>query len=121
MGLTLLEVLVACLILGVTALAWARLEGHVAHAERVSAVRRELASWMRDELRVQRAVRSASCLARVAPPGWTCSVDRRCVPGGAACDAELVQVAIAAPDGATLVATTAVWWPLELAPVEGSP
>lgn len=116
-GLTLLEVVVALAVFALTLLGWVRLEGHLMHAERSSRVRRLAAAWMRDELRIQRGVRAFACRSRPVPQGWTCSVERTCLDGTDPCDTESIRVTIASPRGPALRGTTAVWWPLQRAPV----
>ncbi len=116
-GLTLIEVLLAMAVVAVALIAWARLEGSMARVRRDQATRRVLASWMRNELRLQRSVRAATCVSQAAPDGWSCSVARRCLDGTVPCELESVTVRIAPPRGRALVGSTAVWWPLERAPV----
>lgn len=120
-GLTLVEVLVALLVLAVAMLAWARLEARAAQVDRGSEVRREVAAWMRSELRLQRNLRTSECGSRVAPAGWRCKVVRICLGGAAGCEVESVRVTITPPAGVALSGTTAVWWPLQAAPVGGRP
>ena len=121
-GLTLVEVLVALLVLAVAMLAWARLEARAAQVDRGSQVRREVAAWMRSELRLQRTLRTSGCGSRVAPAGWRCKVVRTCLGGVAeGCEVESVRVTITPPSGVALSGTTAVWWLLQAAPVGGRP
>lgn len=114
------EVLVAMVVLCLGVLTWVRLEGRLAAVERRTEVRRALAAWMRDELRLQRSVRAFACGARPPREGWRCTVARRCVDG-AACEAESVTVTIDPPEGATLRGSTAVWWPLQRASPASGP
>lgn len=128
-GVTLLEALVAMLLLSVALLAWVRLESGLLHSERSTRTRRQLAGWMRNELRLQRNVRGASCLTDAPGPGWRCVVRRSCVqpgstlgdgPGGdGGCALESVVVILEPPDGALLRGETAVWWPLQRAAGDG--
>lgn len=124
-GLTLIEVLMAMVIVALALLAWTRLEARVAQLERSNQVRRELAAWMRSELRIQRNVRAFTCRSRTAPSGWTCTLTRVCLdvtPGPAApCESESIRVTITSPVGPALTGATAVWWPLQRALVEPSP
>lgn len=120
-GLTLLEVLVALTILAVALLAWVRLEGALLSSERQSAVRRELASWLRDELRFQRNLRAAGCVRDPPGPGWSCQVERSCLAFAPPCEAETIRVTVTPPSGPSLTGRTAVWWPLQRAPVVGQP
>ncbi len=120
-GLTLVEVLVALAVVGVALIAWAGLQARLARVERANQVRREAAAWMRSELRVQRSVRAFACRSRPAPSGWSCSVTRTCLDGAGSCEAEAVRVTITPPETPALQGTTAVWWPLQRAPVEPSP
>ena len=118
LGFTLLEVVLALAIVALALLGWTVLQGRAARAERDSMIRREVAAWMRDELRIQRNVRAFDCRARpVSPPGWTCSVERTCLDTETPCETESVRVDIAPPQGPALHGATAVWWPLQRAPV----
>ena len=119
-GLTLVEVTVAVAVLAIGLLAWAGVQARLARVERSDQVRRELAASMRNELQVQRSVRAFGCRSRVAP-GWGCSVLRSCLDGVGACEAEAVRVTITPPGGGPWTGVTAVWWPLQRAPVERSP
>ncbi|HKI58272.1 MAG TPA: prepilin-type N-terminal cleavage/methylation domain-containing protein [Trueperaceae bacterium] len=119
-GLTLVEVMVALAVLTLGLLAWVRLDGALVRTERDSAVRRELAAWMREELRLQRNVHSFDCLGQAPGAGWSCSVERTCVAGPPPCEAESIGVAIVPPAGHALVGRTAVWWPLQRAEVAGA-
>lgn len=120
-GMTLVEVLLALALVGLALLAWAGLQARVVRVERANQVRRELAAWMRSELRLQRNVRASECRSRAAPAGWRCRVVRTCVDGVDSCETEAVQVTIAPPGGAVWTGATAVWWPLQRAPVESAP
>lgn len=120
-GLTLIEVLVAVAVLGLALLAWAGLQARLTKVERSNQVRRELAAWMRSELRLQRNVRALDCRSRAAPAGWSCSVARTCLGGTTICDAEVVHVTITPPEGRPWAAATGVWWPLQRAPVGATP
>ena len=119
-GLSLVEVLVALAILALALLAWVSVTGALARAERASEVRRELAAWMRNELRLQRSARALVCLAEPPSPSWSCRVERSCVGGTPPCEVEAVHVVMVPPDGPGLAGTTAVWWPLQRAAVSGA-
>lgn len=120
-GLTLVEVLIAMVVLSLAVGGWARLQAHVTRLAARNEVRRAQAAWMKSELRVQRNVRALECRSRPASPGWRCSVERTCLDGPDACELERVRVTIVPPRGDALSATTAVWWPLQWAPVGGPP
>ena len=111
----------ALAIVALALLAWTRLEGRVARVERSSRVRRELAAWMRNELRFQRNVRAFDCRSQPAPAGWSCGVERTCLDGSSPCETESIRVTITPPEGPALTGTTAVWWPLQRAPVGATP
>ena len=119
--MTLLEVVLALAIVALALLGWTRLEGRVARVERSSGVRRELAAWMRNELRFQRNARFDDCRSQPAPTGWSCSVERTCLDGTSPCETESIRVTITPPEGPALSGTTAVWWPLQRAPVGATP
>jgi hypothetical protein len=120
-GVTLLEVVVALAVVALALLAWVRLEGHLAQVEHSTRIRRQLAAWMSDELRLQRAVRSLGCRSRPAPPGWSCIVERSCLEASAPCEMEGIRVTLTPPGGPPWSGATAVWWPLQRAPVEAPP
>lgn len=120
-GLTLLEVLVALAVLSLAVLGWLRLEATLATAERGGQLRREVAGLLRSELQIQRNVPAGGCLTMLPSPGWTCRVERRCLAGPAPCQLEAVRVTLTAPGSAPVAAVTAVWWPLQRAPVEAQP
>ena len=120
-GLTLMEVLIAVAIVGLALLAWTKLQGGLARVEHANHARRELAAWMRSELRVQRNVRALTCRSREAPAGWSCAVTRTCMRGPSPCEIEVVHVTIRPASGPPLTGSTAVWWPLQRAPVEVPP
>lgn len=119
-GLTLVEVLVALLVLAIAILAGVRLAGALVRSERQSAARRELASFVRNELRFQRNVRAHGCVGDSPGPGWSCRVERTCLDGTQPCETEAIRVTVAPPSGRPLVARTAVWWPLQRAEVVGA-
>lgn len=119
-GLTLVEVLVASAVTALALLAWARLGAAAARAERTAEARRQLASWLQSELGLQRNVAaSSSCLAAPPAPGWRCSLARRCLDER--CDSEAIRVTLETAEGRVVRGTTAVWWPLQRAPVERAP
>ena len=120
-GLTLLEVVLALVIVALALLGWVRLEGRVAHVERSTRIRRELAAWMGNELRFQRNVRAFDCRSQPAPEGWSCRVERTCLDGLSPCETESIRVTITPAEGPALSGTTAVWWPLQRAPVGAIP
>lgn len=120
-GLTLLEVVVALAVLAIALLAWVRVQASVARVQRVDSVRRELAGWLGDELRLRRNVRTVGCRARAVRPGWTCSEIRACLDAGGRCELERVRVTVTGPVGPPLSGTTVVWWPLQAAPVRVRP
>jgi Tfp pilus assembly protein PilV len=120
-GLTLLEVVLALAIVALALLGWTVLQGRAARAERGTRIRRDVASWMRDELRIQRNVRAFDCRSRPTPTGWMCSVERTCLDAATPCETESVRVTIAPPEGPALHGATAVWWPLQRAPVGAPP
>lgn len=123
-GLTLLEVLIAMVLLATALLAWVRVQGATLKSERSSRVRRELAAWMGAELSLQRNVRVRACLAAAPGIAWRCELDRTCVAAGAGgaagtCDVETIRITLAPPSGPPLQGRTAVWWPLQHADVDG--
>lgn len=119
-GFTLLEVLVAMVLLSSALLAWVRVQGAMLDSERSSRARRELAAWMETELSLQRNVRAGACLSEAPAAEWRCDLDRTCVAtgSGGACDLEIVSVVLSPPSGPPLRGRTAVWWPLQRADVE---
>lgn len=121
-GLTLVEVLVAMVLLASALLAWVRVQAAMLHAERSSRVRRELAAWMGNELTLQRNVRARACLSSAPGPAWRCEVGRDCVVAdvGDACALESIAVTLTPPSGPALAGRTVVWWPLERADVGGA-
>lgn len=120
-GLSLLEVLVALAVLTLAVLGWMRLEAALAGAERVSQVRRELAAALESELRLQRNVHAGGCLTMRLPANWACDVERRCLGASVGCQLEGLRVTLTAPGLAPVSAATAVWWPLQRAPLEALP
>jgi len=119
--MTLLEVVLALAIVALALLSWVRLEGRVAHVERASLIRREVAAWLRNELRFQRNVRAFDCRSQPPPRGWSCSVERTCLDGSSPCETESIRVTVTPPEGPALTGTTAVWWPLQRAPLGATP
>ncbi len=119
-GITLVEVLVALAVTALALLVWVRLGAATARAERTAEVGRQLASWLQSELGLQRNVAASSgCLSLAPVPGWRCSLVRRCLDER--CGAEAIQVTLETAEGRVVRGATAVWWPLQRAPVERTP
>lgn len=116
-GFTLAEALVALLLFAIVAAAALGLQVQALRATRMAETRREAAAVLHAEVTLQRALGGVGgpCTGAV-PTGWTCEVDRSCVPEAAACDLRVVRVHLEPPGGhggsqagPSLTATTATY------------
>lgn len=117
-GFTLVEALVALLLFAIVAAAALGLQVQALRSTRMAETRREAAAVLHAEVTLQRALGGVGgpCTGAV-PTGWTCEVDRSCVPeAAAACDLRVVRVRLEPPAGRggsqagpALTATTATY------------
>ncbi len=113
-GFTLVEALVAVLLLAVVAGAALALQAQALRATRAAEVRRTAAAALRAEVALQRALGGVTgpCTGAV-PAGWGCAVEAACAPRpSAACDLRSIVVRLEPASGPALTATTAVHRPL---------
>jgi len=113
-GFTVVEALVAVMLLAVVAAAALALQAQALRATRAAEVRRTAAAALRAEVALQRALGgvTGTCTGAV-PAGWGCAVEAACAPRpSAACDLRTIVVRLEPASGPALIATTAVHRPL---------
>lgn len=120
-GFTLIEVLVALLLLGLAAAAFASLQAGALRASRLAHTKRLAAHHLSNELTAQRLMVAGASTApggcfTEPPAGYTCEARRLCVPEHAACALITAHVTITPREGEAVRGATASFRPLLVAP-----